>query len=1151
MLEGSLSVKNKDFFTRYLSKSKYLLLIFPLWVVLIALFFIFDVKITLFFNVLLSLVLSVLIFILVVFFGYLYVSNKSKSKTLSVTKTLNTQFAKRFDYLLKLQKKKKYHKSFYDESVYLFLTINIEKERKLLSQMSYELFLSLSDESDEGYPIECWVSPHSIIVCVETSEALTNSHIENLCSSINRRRKRQAINGIILASEIEYLIDNHQDLYGYTDKIRNVIHKCNDDFGLNAPVYNIFTDLSTIDNLCQFFSTFDQQDREDPLGAMMPMSQSNGIDLEWVKTSFDELTSKLMDSLSQIINRQLTPNLRQSIAAGPFQFSLLKPYVITFLNQLYHDDNYHVPLKFRGYFFVNSTSSNESKDLLADIIVKKVSGDKYYRLSKDDFAQPLFTQSLIPRVILPENTLVGVNPRRENTFIFGQAIYGLFCGALWVAVLALLKMSFDFQNERELMADEILKKYKESILISPYNVQNFPHNVPNLLLLEQINDIFSKDEPWYSLSLIPDSNISDSVAFAYNDALKHVLLPSMLYDLQQDLFVASTLKQKNTSLSLLNIYNHIDSHQGQALGDNIINGHFINELRAEGQNDPQVLSSFSDLIIDVAQMPKTDNEHYFNDDLLMVAQTEVGKVGVEYLVYQRIKELPKFSREIDLRESFGSKFSQLFEFNKGFSGYLVPYMFTPQGFNELDLSVASPIIKESLNAYTRVVGVAPSSVEFFRIIKELNNMYQKEYVTFWKELATNLQVKKIGSTPALRQILDILSRSSDNPISLFYETLAKFTQLETDDTSVVDNANKLTKKLPSALKKVDKAADLFEGSSQKTLLAENITNSFKDYHELVQLNSEGISRLDDIQLHIKDAKIWLDNFYLNSNPSLQAFNILSQALPRNNPVSNLYFYAKQQPELVKNTLQVVTQFIDRSFISMAKNYLNSHWKNFVYTFFKQNLAPFYPFNELSEDDVNITDVKDFFSANGILNNFERDKLRAFRNEVNRRPYLPGLLPETQLVLRSSLWSVIAKGKHIENALGITDSGAASVEFQLKAVDMDNNILNFVITANKPIFTYHHGPAVWRSQVWNGNSVSNDQLSLKVDFRASSSLKEVYKGTWSWFRILSPRLKEFNARQSSVVFQFNQSQVRLLLQVNTKENPFKPGFFSEFILPAAI
>ncbi|MDN3683344.1 ImcF-related family protein [Vibrio sinaloensis] len=111
----------------------------------------------------------------------------------------------------------------------------------------------------------------------------------------------------------------------------------------------------------------------------------------------------------------------------------------------------------------------------------------------------------------------------------------------------------------------------------------------------------------------------------------------------------------------------------------------------------------------------------------------INQTGVETLLYEHILQTATYSKRIDVRQELGSNFSQLLSFSPNYAGYLVPYLYTPSGFNELDLSVGSPVLNEALSAYEGVAGASPSALEMYRISRDLKQMYQTDYINYWRD----------------------------------------------------------------------------------------------------------------------------------------------------------------------------------------------------------------------------------------------------------------------------------------------------------------------------------------------------------------------------------------------------------------------------------
>ncbi len=87
-----------------------------------------------------------------------------------------------------------------------------------------------------------------------------------------------------------------------------------------------------------------------------------------------------------------------------------------------------------------------------------------------------------------------------------------------------------------------------------------------------------------------------------------------------------------------------------------------------------------------------------NQELEGLAKQVINQSNIETLLYQHILNDHAYEKRIDVRKELGSNFNQIYQFKPGYVGYFVPYLYTPTGFNELDLSVESPLLIEALSA---------------------------------------------------------------------------------------------------------------------------------------------------------------------------------------------------------------------------------------------------------------------------------------------------------------------------------------------------------------------------------------------------------------------------------------------------------------------
>ena len=116
-------------------------------------------------------------------------------------------------------------------------------------------------------------------------------------------------------------------------------------------------------------------------------------------------------------------------------------------------------------------------------------------------------------------------------------------------------------------------------------------------------------------------------------------------------------------------------------------------------------------------------------------------------------------KRVDIRGELGDNFGSVLQFSPSYAGYLVPYIYTPTGFNELDLSVNSPTLKSALQSYEGVAGAYPSALELHRISRELKQTYQNDYINYWRDLVRNVEVKEVADPTQLKSALTSLSAS--------------------------------------------------------------------------------------------------------------------------------------------------------------------------------------------------------------------------------------------------------------------------------------------------------------------------------------------------------------------------------------------------------
>ena len=1037
--------------------------------------------------------------------------------------------AQNFKRMLFRQKRKKRLKSIYDLPIYFLLSQNPKKDKNIITQMGYEAFKADDFGNDIDFPVLFWVSENSILISVSTSDDQQPHYLKTLTKCLNKWRPRQALNGILLTTEVNTLLKSIDDVNQYADDIKSKIKTFNEHFGLDLPIYNIITEMGQINDFCQFFSAFDDSKRNDVFGATAPVIKTGGIDAEWFNQEFNHLINQLIANINTALSSQLSQDYRNSICAAPYQLGLLKQALWSFFQRLYRGDQLNNGLCFRGFYFTHSGHDEKQYDLLANVVNESLGNDKFQQYQQLPVSQTLFAQHIMHQVILNESRLVGVNQRKENMLLFWQGAYTFVCLAFLVSVLGIIKLDFDYQSEREMKADDMLDTYKEAISATPYDIENMGKNIPNLYTLKRIYNLYQQPDPWYTLPFLPSSSIKPEVVKAYFDDLDKVLIPSMENTLEKDLFVYVNLKDQARTLSLLNNYRLL--FEPKRTNIDKLKAYFISTLREQGESDSVTLAQLKILLDDVFTKDLVPNKENF--DLEKLARKVIDQTGIETLLYEHILNSSKYSKRIDIRRELGDKFNRIFEFSGDYIGYLVPYLYTPAGFNELDLSTDSPVLKEALQAYEGIAGQSPSASELHRISKDLKKMYQKDYINYWRNFVSHIDAKDIIGTDRLKATLAILKVKSDNPIAQLYETIDKYTSVEMEISE-----SEISKEAPP------------KQDPEKKEAARQIHIAFLQFHKQISADENGNKPVDSLVKRIGDVETWLNKFYEAEDPQELAFKTLSAELKAPNPLIFLLNKKSTIPLVSNGILEDIAQQINEIVLSLAHSYLNTNWQNEVFRPYTKTIAAYYPFDKTASVDASTSDVSVFFKTGGILDKFYQTKLKVFSTQ-ERTPFLAGLIPNTGLALSPDVWQMVNKAEDIRRALFLNDPQHLSIQFQLRAKEMSSDLIKFSINADKSIFSYQHGPKLWSKQTWSAQNINKDSLDFRIKTEKTSISSDEYTGSWAWFKLIGPRVISSTSQTTVAEFTHDKSKVKIDILTEGQNNPFVPNFFSAFNLPASI
>lgn len=1042
-------------------------------------------------------------------------------------------------------KKQPQSNQLYASPWYILFNEDTAKNATLLTQMGFSLLENDKRSQDYENVINFWISDSAVLVAIDDIHSpYFKDNILTLLKRFKKRRPRQSANGVLLALSVESLLGGTTDKQLNLSKAwRGLLCQFNESMGLNLPIYSLLTDFSVVQDLQRLFSSYDDTRLEQPLGALMPIGEQ-GYTPNWFENSYREIEKQLLAQTKFGLKAQLNAHYRDSIVVGPYQFLLLKAEIGEVFNQIFSGGQYEDEvINFRGYFFTSNELPGQYLDKLTLLMASQL-GYQQCEVQETDQGKSLFTKHLMQQSIIPEAGLVGVNKAKERWYRFLGFVFsgGLIAG--FVLFVLLLKANFDYYQGLDKTADTQLANYRSNLQSLKVNSDDLTAPIFSLTELRNIRNIYQQQTPWYVFSWLPSPSIRKEIEQSYSVALKQVLLVAMRDYLLKDLFVFNKLEDKLKTIELYNLYQLL--YDANRQDRSALESYYVNSLQAEGEGDTNTLSSFRLLITDLLKpgvVPPVDD-----DPLIGIVKSSLSTDDISDLLYQHILQRPGLSRRIDLRENLGQKASLVFSYRAGYSGYLMPFIFTREGFNQLLSGTDFQLATQAINDFEGVVGKITSQAELNRINRELKQRYIDDYIRNWQSFYRNIQwIQPEGITQTRSQLVS-MADPLFSPLKKLQQLIVYHTDLRNvykPEAATVTATGDTPEKLTDAQRLLEEQKAVAEK------MAITIARPFSAQEQLLAKDDQGFSPLDIALKQIQEANDWV-NAALAEQPKGLSFLQQLNSTEGVNPLSQLQTLADSyNDKILSQYLSVTAQQLNGLAMSEVKSFINGQWQRNVVSYYRNQIAGFYPFNKTAEQDVSLEAFQTFFAPDGRVDRFKNQYLGYFKEDANGGWNIQGFIQGQSIDLNASFWPFLNQVSEIQRTL--FTAGELSVDFAVRAQGMSSGLSEISLQSERKIYRYRNGPSLWTAAHWPMLNDGTQDIELQLKSVDKRLLRVSFVGIWSWFRLadtlnggaLQP------PSNSMMSIEHEGETAKLLLKVTKNKSPFISGYFTRIKLPNAL
>ncbi|MBF4248090.1 type VI secretion system membrane subunit TssM, partial [Vibrio anguillarum] len=334
--------------------------------------------------------------------------------------------------------------------------------------------------------------------------------------------------------------------------------------------------------------------------------------------------------------------------------------------------------------------------------------------------------------------------------------------------------------------------------------------------------------------------------------------------------------------------------------------YLLDNLKDQGELSPDELYSFSLLIEDLFKS-QYDKQLQPNLDLIAVATNNLEGLSPERLIYARIKEMPEYRTQVDLRSQLGEKFDSLFEFTNDFHGYLIPEIFTKQGYSQIDLTAKSPLLRSLMSEFKAIQGdmSGASVIELRELSKQVQRLYFADYIYYWKDLVNNIQIKQFGDASGLSYALRNTRSPATSPLLDVLDAVVVNTTLAVADQPDTKGQKRAAgqlglKNAKKVLNKADKVNRAVGDNLLRLQPSFVVNEAFLPFSRFVNGNGKDKDTpLEQLIVQVDEVNSFFDAALSSSNPgkSFHAYAI-AHAQGSSDPIVNFRQAGSKAPNIV-------------------------------------------------------------------------------------------------------------------------------------------------------------------------------------------------------------------------------------------------------------
>ncbi len=979
---------------------------------------------------------------------------------------------------------------------------------------------------------------------------------EGFLELLRRNRRRRPINGAIVSISLQDLLMQTEDerlLHAKT--IRTRIDELMEKLQIRFPVYLMFTKSDLISGFSEFFEDFSRDEREQVWGVSLPNAASvdSVPDFDYLKDELTLLTQQLYARLMWRMHQERDIKRRGLIQGFPLQFENMRTIAESFVKQTFAPNRFKYQPYLRGVYFTSGTQDGTPIDRLMASVAANFGFTRDVAAANPGQGKSFFLSRLFREVIFPESELVGANAGYERTVRWLRR--GTFAAMVLALVgLGLVWSGAVFKHKSFMKSvDAHVEDYQgETAKIGRWN-EDIRLVLPPLNALVQASAVYDQQEhPWLSSLGLYDQRVDEQADRAYVNQLKALMLPRLLNILEQEIARGHEGGDLYDTFRVYMMFKKVDKLDRERVKDWFVS-HWDVTLRGEGTRRQELDYHLGRLLA----LPLEPSK--LNETVVAKTRALLLREPVAHRVYSRVRTNPAYTRKIDLMAQFGDTVRNVFRLDTAtMRAWQVPFMFTKEGYDSLDLSPKSELVADIVNERWVLTDDEDAKLDFItedldEVSEQVEDLYLAEYIRVWDRLYKTFEVQDFRNLNHAEEVLATVMDPVYSPLMAVLEVGMINTQLKPPKDDIEALANKNPKK---GGMKTRMATSFLLSQYEGT----KVDKHFRDINALVMTGPRGQPPIMGIMGKVEQLHVFLADVAIAPDPAEQAFNMAKGRFGggSGNAITGLKTYSQSLPNPVRPWLEKLTEQSWKVLLGSAHHYADSEWRAMVYRPFLETLQGRYPLNRSALDEMALYDFAEFFKPGGITDKYYEEIMAPFvstRNGWRNRVVDGYSLGFSDQVLRQ-----MQRAQTIKDIFYRESPDTISVTMELKPQAMDERDARFTLDVGDERLEYKHGPKFWKRVNWTANQ-ENMRVRMTFEDLNGTQYDRSFHGPWAWFRLLDSSFVQKTSQSTTYLVTFSAGDERgtqrdahkITYEVKTKsvDSPFRRDLLTSFKVPESI